>query len=78
MGDDGADEVADEVVGNVAGGFADGAADAMIGSADVLPCANRVPTDGANCRGCSSAMPSDRGLGLMESCKLTGSGPSMR
>jgi hypothetical protein len=23
------------------------------------------------CRGCSSAMPSDRGLGLMESCKLT-------
>ncbi|KAK1663465.1 hypothetical protein QYE76_051624 [Lolium multiflorum] len=25
----------------------------------------------APCRGCSSAMPSDRGLGLMESCKLT-------
>ncbi|KAK1601231.1 hypothetical protein QYE76_016759 [Lolium multiflorum] len=43
----------------------------MIGSADALPCADRVPTDGANCRGCSSAMPSDRGLGLMESCKLT-------
>ncbi|KAK1663008.1 hypothetical protein QYE76_051167 [Lolium multiflorum] len=64
----------------------------VTGIADDLPCADRVPTDGANCRGCSSAMPSDRGLGLMESCKLTrdigsqtngrviypGSGPSMR
>ncbi|KAK1616539.1 hypothetical protein QYE76_022056 [Lolium multiflorum] len=27
--------------------------------------------NGGRCRGCSSAMPSDRGLGLMESCKLT-------
>ena len=43
----------------------------VTGTADDLPCADRVPTDGANCRGCSSAMPSDRGLGLMESCKLT-------
>ncbi|KAK1677360.1 hypothetical protein QYE76_038208 [Lolium multiflorum] len=75
MGDDGADEVADvvtgEFAGEIAGEFADEAADVMIGSADALPCADRVPTDGANCRGCSSAMPSDRGLGLMESCKLT-------
>ena len=75
MGDDGVDEVADEVTGELAGQiaskFADEAADVMIGSADALPCADRVPTDGANCRGCSSAMPSDRGLGLMESCKLT-------
>ena len=43
----------------------------MTGTADDLPCAGSIPTDGANCRGCSSAMPSDRGLGLMESCKLT-------
>ncbi|KAK1604212.1 hypothetical protein QYE76_027885 [Lolium multiflorum] len=63
IGDDGVDEVADEVAGEVAG--------VMIGSADDRSCADRLPTNGANCRGCSSAMPSDRGLGLMESCKLT-------
>ena len=55
FGDDGADEVVDD----------------MMGSADVRSCADRVPTDGANCRGYSSPMPSDRGLGLTESCKLT-------
>ena len=43
----------------------------MTGSTDDRSCADRVPTDGANWRGCSSAMPSDRGLGLIESCKLT-------
>ena len=43
----------------------------VTGAADDLPCADRFPTDGANCRGYSSPMPSDRGLGLMESCKLT-------
>ncbi|KAK1682693.1 hypothetical protein QYE76_043541 [Lolium multiflorum] len=43
----------------------------VTGIADDLPCTDRVPTDDANCRGCSSEMPSDRGLGLMESCKLT-------
>ena len=55
------------------GGVGDSSTNAadVTGIADDLPCADRVPTDGANCRGCSSAMPSDRGLGLMESCKLT-------
>ena len=43
----------------------------VTGTADDLPCANRLPTDGANCRGYSSAMPSDWGLGLTESCRLT-------
>ena len=49
----------------------DEAADDMAGSADDGSCADRVPTDGANCRGYSSAMPSDWGLGLMEYCRLT-------
>ena len=43
----------------------------MAGSADDGSCADRLPTDGANCRGYSSAMPSVWGLGLTESCKLT-------
>jgi hypothetical protein len=35
----------------------------VTGTADDLPCADRLPIDGANCRGYSSTMPSVWGLG---------------
>jgi hypothetical protein len=60
------DEGADENIGDV-----DGVVDDMTEAADDEPCANRVPTDGVNCRGYSSAMPTLWGLGLTESCRLT-------
>ena len=47
------------------GGVGDSSTNAadVTGTADDIPCADRVPTDGANCRGYSSAMPSVWGLG---------------
>jgi hypothetical protein len=42
----------------------------MIGTVDEVPCTNRFHTDGANCRGSSSVMPTMRGLGLTESSRL--------
>ena len=38
--------------------------------ADAMLLTGRVPTDGANCRGGLSAIPSVGGLGLEESCEL--------
>jgi hypothetical protein len=61
LGDEGADDTAgddDEVV------------DIMAEETDAESCADRLPTDSANYRGCSSAMPTLWGLGLMESCRL--------
>ena len=57
--------VGDDGVGDVSENAAD-----VTGATDDMPCADRVPTDGANCRGCSLEMPTMRGLGLTESCKL--------
>jgi hypothetical protein len=54
-------KLGDEGAGGDAGGV-DEASDDMVGSADDESCANRVPTEGANCRGYSSAMPSIWGL----------------
>ena len=52
----------DEEAGGDAGDV-DEAADDMAEAADAGSCANRFPTDGANCRGYSPAMPSVWGLG---------------
>ena len=55
-------ELGEEGASGDAGGV-DEAADDMAESADDGSCANRVPTDGTNCRGYSSAMPFVWGLG---------------
>jgi hypothetical protein len=62
LGDEGADDIA---------GDDDEAAESMAEGTDVESCADRFPTDGANCRGSSSTMPTLRGLGLTEYCRLT-------
>jgi hypothetical protein len=59
------DEGANDDVGDAGEDVAD-----VIEAADAVPCTSRVPTDGANCRGSSPAMPTMMGLGLTESCKL--------
>jgi hypothetical protein len=58
--------VGDDGVGDVSKNAAD-----VTGAADDVPCTDRVPTDGANLRGCSPAIPTMRGLVLTKSCRLT-------
>jgi hypothetical protein len=59
-----------KIVGDDGVGEANTNAADVTGGADDMHCADRVPTDGTNCRGCSPAMPTMRGLGLSESCRL--------
>jgi hypothetical protein len=61
LGDEGADDDVSDAGEDVAD---------VIGAAVEVPCTSRFPTDGANCRGFSPAMPTMRGLGLTESCRL--------